>query len=399
MGWFLNIQKVGGLNLFGPFTELTNHLTYPEIIMKIKCEKGCDAKQVLQFVTEYIEKIGLEYPVLAEDLEIELTLKDPKGELCPDNGKTIRFEKTELEQVHSVHGYEDYYNHDVLTGLYTRGKFERDLSLFRLSEYHCLSCVYIDAVGLHEINNHLGHKAGDQLLCSVADGLRKYFPNSLSYRIGGDEFVILCPEHSQEQVQQQLTLLKDEIREKGYEISTGVDVSTNSSTLHDTVNQAEKAMRYDKMSFYRNNGGARQMRMLNYKLEKLLLETQDASHFLNVIAPRYKGVYMVNPDADTCRYIYLPPYFQKMLEHNKGVFSLAMREYCYTLVRPEYYDSFEMIYHYRYIAQKLAAGHSVGFTYQKLDGSWVELKITDYDQNTANPGELLWIFLDENKEA
>ena len=51
--------------------------------------------------------------------------------------------------------------------------------------------VYIDVVGLHEINNHLGHKAGDGMLCAVAGAMQRMFPLADTYRIGGDEFVVL----------------------------------------------------------------------------------------------------------------------------------------------------------------------------------------------------------------
>ena len=76
---------------------------------------------------------------------------------------------------------------------------------------------------------------------------------------------------------------------------------------------------------------------------------QDASHFLEVIAPRYKGVYMVNAEKDTCRYIYVPFYFQEMLEKNHGSFWLSMKDYYHTFVRREYYERFEKILDYKYL--------------------------------------------------
>lgn len=155
-------------------------------------------------------------------------------------------------------------------------------------------------------------------------------------------------------------------------------------------------MRLDKAEFYRNNGGLRQVRSLNYKLEKLLLEKQDASHFLNVIAPRYKGVYIVDTEKDTCRYIYVPPYFQEMLNKNQGAFSWSMKDYCRVLVRPAYYDRFQKLFDYNYIWEQLAIDKIVDFVYQKCDGSWVELKITNYNQDISDHHEMLWMFLDDN---
>ena len=48
----------------------------------------------------------------------------------------------------------DYYNIDALTGLYNRGKYERDIRMFQATGYERLSCVYMDVVGLHEALAH-----------------------------------------------------------------------------------------------------------------------------------------------------------------------------------------------------------------------------------------------------
>ena len=363
--------------------------------MKIICKKGCNVKSALQIVSEYMEKKSLEYPLIGEDLEIEISLKNQDGEEYPDNDQTVYFDEKELELLQSHEKTPDYYNIDALTGLYNRGKYERDIRMFQATGYERLTCVYMDVVGLHEVNNHLGHEAGDKMLCMISDAIREYFPKSLAYRIGGDEFVVLCPDHGQEEVLEKVSSLRQAIRQQDYEVSMGIGESTDTKTLNEIINYAENAMRYDKADFYRNNGGLRQMRSLNYKLEQLLLKKRDANHFLDVIAPRYKGVYMVNPKTDQCRYIYVPPYFQDMLDRNKGSFIPSMREYYHALVRPEYYDRFETILDYHYIQEKLASEGMVTMTYEKLDDSWVELKITAYDQSTADTQELLWIFIDE----
>lgn len=149
--------------------------------MKIICEKGYHAGNVLRLVAEYLEKRYPDDMILDENMEITLSLKN--GE----NGQPIVLGEEELQlSYHTADHSEDYYNHDVLTHLYTRCKYEHDLKVFQLANYARLTCIYMDAVGLHEINNHLGHEAGDHMLCSIADGIRKYFPDDCAYRIGGD---------------------------------------------------------------------------------------------------------------------------------------------------------------------------------------------------------------------
>ena len=48
----------------------------------------------------------------------------------------------------------DYYNIGALTGLYNRGKYERDIRMFQATGYERLTCVYMDVVGLHEVLAH-----------------------------------------------------------------------------------------------------------------------------------------------------------------------------------------------------------------------------------------------------
>lgn len=85
------------------------------------------------------------------------------------------------------------YSHDTLTGLANRSKYESDLRELQYSDYDSMVCTYIDVVGLHEVNDHLGHRSGDNLLCTIANAARKFFVSSRIYRVGGDEFVVLTP--------------------------------------------------------------------------------------------------------------------------------------------------------------------------------------------------------------
>jgi diguanylate cyclase (GGDEF)-like protein len=62
-----------------------------------------------------------------------------------------------------------------------------------------VSAVAVDVNGLKRVNDTYGHAAGDQLLTSVARLLVQHFSplvGSLIARIGGDEFVVLVPNHS-----------------------------------------------------------------------------------------------------------------------------------------------------------------------------------------------------------
>ena len=58
----------------------------------------------------------------------------------------------ELLQRHEKTRY--CYEIDALTGLYNRGKYERDIRMFQATGYERLTCVYMDVVGLNEVLAH-----------------------------------------------------------------------------------------------------------------------------------------------------------------------------------------------------------------------------------------------------
>ncbi|MFR5794443.1 MAG: GGDEF domain-containing protein [Christensenellales bacterium] len=190
------------------------------------------------------------------------------------------------------------YDCDPLTGLLNRRRFERDLEWWGRNRPETLTCVYIDVVGLHEINNHLGHKAGDGMLCAVAGAMQRMFPLADTYRIGGDEFVVLWADHTGEQGAEAAARIKALLRESNYELSVGVHQIEPDENLEDGVDRGN-AMRRDKEAYYRETGNLDQMRVLNEKLERILVEKRDMDMFLRAIA-RYIGVYAVDNDTGGC---------------------------------------------------------------------------------------------------
>ena len=86
--------------------------------------------------------------------------------------------------------------HDALTGLPNRALFLDRLSVAftRRSRSRGLNCgvLFLDLDRFKEINDTLGHAAGDALLVAVAERLRGALrPQDTAARLGGDEFAIL----------------------------------------------------------------------------------------------------------------------------------------------------------------------------------------------------------------
>lgn len=92
---------------------------------------------------------------------------------------------------------------DSLTGLLTQGSFHEVLRTeWERSRRHslCLACVMADIDYFKRVNDIHGHPAGDAVLRSVAELLKRAGRNSDSVcRYGGEEFCILLPQTTEEQ--------------------------------------------------------------------------------------------------------------------------------------------------------------------------------------------------------
>lgn len=161
----------------------------------------------------------------------------------------------------------EIYRQDSLTGLLNRNAYDSDVEQLRSADIGAVVCVYADMIGLHEVNNHLGHKQGNRMLCEFADAARAFFGDDRLYRIGGDEFVIISSAHTEAQTRKQLNYMRERLHTQGCEISVGVASSESTSDLPKIIEQAENEMRREKKEYYVRGGSKRQLRGLNKKLE------------------------------------------------------------------------------------------------------------------------------------
>lgn len=83
---------------------------------------------------------------------------------------------------------------DLLTGLQNRNKFIYDIDLLQKTKEGSLGIAYIDMNGLKKLNDTLGHSKGNEALQAIATRLTSLFRKDNVYRVGGDEFVVLCPD-------------------------------------------------------------------------------------------------------------------------------------------------------------------------------------------------------------
>ena len=290
------------------------------------------------------------------------------------------------------------YSHDTLTGLANRSRYEADLRELPHSGYESVVCTYIDVVGMHEVNEHLGHRSGDTLLCCLANAARKFFATSRVYRIGSDEFVILTPNEPPYSVWSTADRMRAFLKEKDYAISVGIQQTTDLRHLDEAVAKAEAAMRQDRQAYYDHNGRARQLEGLNEKMERTLQEKQDAEHFLKVLAPKYKTVIVVDLQEDTVRPVIVPDDFQSVLDTCGGSFRAALTNYRDKLVAPEDRENFAKLFDFGLVRSTVFSSNLLEHRYRKTDGRSFCIRVTPYSRSGSHINEVLWIFADEDVE-
>lgn len=285
---------------------------------------------------------------------------------------------------------------DALTNLGNRNRFKKTTQAFEFDKQGCrtLGCIYIDANGLHEINNHLGHQAGDRMLKTISNILLEYFDSRDIFRIGGDEFVILCKNAGREELAGRIEQVCRRAEEAGFSLSTGLEWRDSELDIEDVVQKAERAMQENKRGFYSSKGGERQRRELNQHMERLLSEKRDADRFLSILAPVFEGVFFVDLETDTVRQIFIPSYFREMLEECNDKYSKALLLYADRMVEPQYASVFALCCDYSRLETMLEGDGIPDFTYRKKDGSQLRLRILKVHHYDDAGKETLWIFSD-----
>lgn len=288
------------------------------------------------------------------------------------------------------------YRRDSLTRLLNRNAFDDDVEFIQATHDKPLTVMYIDLIGLHEINNHLGHARGDVVLCELADAARAYFGDDNIYRIGGDEFVIISFAHSMAQSARQMGYMRQELLDHGCELSVGMAESDDGEDIPDLVNQAENEMRKDKKRYYASGSGKRQLRTLNKQLEDILVRNKDMESLLQHLNTRYSIAYVVNLRADTQRPVVVPGYVQKMLDKHGGSFHEMLLDYCDKLVAPAYRDGFRMLFDYDYVRDRICREGAIRYAYVRNDGE--RFLITIFP-DTHSVDEVMWVFAKEDTSS
>ncbi|MGH2367961.1 MAG: putative bifunctional diguanylate cyclase/phosphodiesterase [Chloroflexota bacterium] len=147
--------------------------------------------------------------------------------------------------------------HDPLTNLANRALFRNRVehALARAGRHDgCVAVLFLDLDNFKNVNDSLGHAAGDQLLLAVAERIRgEVRPGDTAARLGGDEFAILLeqarhigdPAHVADRV---IESLRAPIPLDGKDVFVGASVGIAVNDARDE--QAEDLLRNADVAMY-----------------------------------------------------------------------------------------------------------------------------------------------------
>jgi diguanylate cyclase (GGDEF)-like protein len=142
--------------------------------------------------------------------------------------------------------------YDQLTGFGNRHAMDKYVAEADPDE--SIGIIYCDVMGLKTVNDEKGHHAGDQLIIRACRCIEKAFPDYSRFRIGGDEFLVLCKGISEEALSDRAALLKSYMKENSALMALGCVWHPNSADSIDRLlAEADKRMYDDKRAYYSAN--------------------------------------------------------------------------------------------------------------------------------------------------
>ena len=152
---------------------------------------------------------------------------------------------------------------DLLTGARNRNCFEKSREAYAQDCRESVYCVFVDANGLHELNDTKGHEAGDMMLRTVARAVIGQFGQENTFRIGGDEFVAFCMDAPIEEVRDRIRAIIRDVTDAGYSVSVGAARQDKDELdTRGLVKEAETYMYKEKRRYYEQGEHDRRNRIL-----------------------------------------------------------------------------------------------------------------------------------------
>ncbi len=174
---------------------------------------------------------------------------------------------------------------DALTGLYNRNKYTAALGEIMACPPEKLGVLYVDINGLKAANDTYGHEYGDQVIRNVASHIRAAVRGDI-YRIGGDEFIVLCPNVERAALRAMRdALLERMARQGGISVAVGESWGEGDIETADLIRYADSRMYAEKQNYYKSQLAARTSRKAD--AVKQLYRDIETGDFAVFLQPRF----------------------------------------------------------------------------------------------------------------
>jgi diguanylate cyclase (GGDEF)-like protein len=178
-----------------------------------------------------------------------------------DDWSLVQVALTDITARKKAEAYLEYLGkHDVLTKLHNRAFYIDELNRLERKPLRPVSALVIDLNGLKDVNDTLGHAAGDALLRRLGEVLSGAVsrPNHTA-RIGGDEFAVLMPgadrqaAHAMAETIQELLKINNQFYSSApLSVSVGMATSDDGEKIENVVRRAD-AMMYEQKRVHRSS--------------------------------------------------------------------------------------------------------------------------------------------------
>lgn len=180
-----------------------------------------------------------------------------------DNWGMVQVALTDITARKKAEKYLEYLGkHDVLTKLYNRSFYTTEINRLQRNRQRPVSCIFMDMNSLKEINDRLGHDAGDSVLQRIGNVLNQLVQQTpySACRIGGDEFVVLLPGADEAALQNCLQSLEELLlvdnqfySSQPILLSIGSATNQDGESMEDMLKRADMAMYQNKRNYYLTN--------------------------------------------------------------------------------------------------------------------------------------------------
>lgn len=221
-------------------------------INSLKSEMDTSSIEFQILSNQGIESL-LAAPLIKEGRTVGFLGVDNPEENCSDFTllcSTAEFIAEELEKRRLMKELEFASYTDLLTGLKNRNQYIKVLHQLEREELNSAGVVFIDINGMKRLNDTYGHKYGDYIIIKVAEILKECMRDNI-FRIGGDEFVVLCLNEDREAFQRKVLALRKAFDEdRDCDVSIGCTWKAGELNINDQILQADDLMYAEKQSYY-----------------------------------------------------------------------------------------------------------------------------------------------------